>query len=224
MDRVNQSLSAKIEQSILNFLVKLIPRFVSPDALTIIALMAAIGIGVSYFYAVNFRELYLVAAFLYFIHWFGDSLDGKIARDRGRPRPRYGHYVDHILDSVSVALILGGLIAPAATYSIMAVSGFLLLMIHSFLKASVTGRLELSLGFLGATEARIIGSLFSVVLFFTGNPELIRYTFKGVLMVFTLLDIVGILVTGLIWSMLVVAIIKTAKMLDREDRAKWKSK
>src|SRR3989344_9285404 len=111
MERINLSLTAKAEQAILNFIAPKLPGFITPDSLTLLALIAAIGIGASYFYALQFRILYLAAALLYAVHWLGDSLDGKIARDRKIPRPRYGHYIDHILDSVSVAVILGGLTA-----------------------------------------------------------------------------------------------------------------
>jgi archaetidylinositol phosphate synthase len=225
MKRINLSITAKIEQAIISFIAPRIPKFIGPDALTMLALLAAVGIGISYFFAMQYRQLYLVAAALYFVHWLGDSLDGRIARDRGIGRPRYGHYVDHIIDSVSVAVILGGLTASATTLTaswLWVVTGFLLLMTHAFLKASVTGKFELSLGAVGPTEARIIGAGFSVLLLFTGNPKILEFAIDGVAYPFTLLDIAGVAAAAVIWLTLFFSVIATAKALDREDRKKWK--
>ena len=227
MQRINLSLTAKAEQAILNFIAPKLPGFITPDSLTLLALIAAIGIGASYFYALQFRILYLAAALLYAVHWLGDSLDGKIARDRKIPRPRYGHYIDHILDSVSVAVILGGLTASATTFTaswLWVVTGFLLLMTHAFLKASVTGKFELSLGFIGPTEARILGAGFSVLLFFTGNPQLLSFSINEILYPFTFLDVTGAITATAIWAVLAASVVATARMLDTEDRKKWKAK
>ncbi len=227
MERVNSSITSRMEQAVLGKLVLLVPRFIGPDFMTALAFLAALGIGAAYFYAVNYRFLYLVAAALYLVHWLGDSLDGKIARERNRQRPRYGHYIDHILDSISVAVILGGLTASAITFTaswLWVVSGFLLLMTHAFLKASVTGKFEMSLGFVGPTEARMIGAGFSILLFFTGNPMVFAVILLENAYPFTLLDILGMLAASAIWMMLATSVLKTARILDREDRTKWKAK
>ncbi|MBI2663891.1 CDP-alcohol phosphatidyltransferase family protein [Candidatus Woesearchaeota archaeon] len=224
MKRVNLSITAKAENALLDKLVKFIPEFAGPDALTLIALLAAIGIGTAYFFAPQFKVLYLAAAALYFVHWFGDSLDGRIARIRKTPRPNYGHYVDHVLDGVSAAVILGGLTASGITLTaawLWVSLGFLLLMIHAFLKASVTGSFELSLGPLGPTEARLIGAGFSVLLFFAQNPVLFVFEFARTLYPFTFLDVVGTVAAAFIWIVLIVQVLSTARVLDKEDRAKW---
>lgn len=226
MERVNLSISAKIEQAILSFISPRIPKFIGPDAMTFLALFAAIGIGVSYIFAPQYRALYLAAAFLYFIHWLGDSLDGRIARERKIQRPNYGHYIDHVLDAVSVAIIVGGLTASVITFTnswMWAATGFLLLMIHAFLKASVTGTFELSLGPVGPTEARMGGAAFSVFLFFTGNPLVLSFSVAGNTHMFTLLDITGAIAATGTWLVLGASIFATARMLDREDRKKWKA-
>ncbi|MBI2176209.1 CDP-alcohol phosphatidyltransferase family protein [Candidatus Woesearchaeota archaeon] len=220
MKRINRSIIARAEQAVLDRLVRLVPGFIGPDFLTALAFAAALGIGFAYVFAYKFRILFIVAAALYAVHWYGDSLDGKIARERGKPRPRYGHYVDHLLDSVTVAVVLIGLTISAETLTaawMWVTSGFLLLMIHAYLKASVTGKFELSIGFLGATEARIIAAAFSVLLFFKGNPVLSQWPAP-----LTLLDITGSVAAVVIWTMLAVQVITTARKLDREDRKAWK--
>ncbi len=220
MERVNRSIVARAEQVVLAKLARLVPGFIGPDFLTAIAFIAAVGIGLSYVFAYKYRALFLVAAALYAVHWLGDSLDGKIARERGKPRPRYGHYVDHLLDSVTVAVVLIGLTVSAETLTaawMWVTSGFLLLMIHAYLKASVTGTFELSIGFLGATEARIIAAALSIMLFFTGNPLIAKWPLPV-----TLLDVTGGIAAAIIWAVLAAHVIATAKMLDAEDRKKWK--
>ncbi|MBI2144156.1 CDP-alcohol phosphatidyltransferase family protein [Candidatus Woesearchaeota archaeon] len=219
MERVNNSIVARAEQAVLARLARFVPGFICPDHLTALAFAAALGIGASYWFAYKYRVLFLVAAALYAVHWYSDSLDGKIARERKMQRPRYGHYVDHLLDSVTVAVVLIGLTVSAETLTaawMWVTSGFLLLMIHAYLKASVTGTFELSIGFLGATEARIIAAAFSILLFFTGNPVLSQWPVP-----LTLLDITGSAAAIIIWMMLTVQVVTTARKLDREDRKKW---
>lgn len=223
MERINLSLTAKIEQSIISFIAPKLPKFIGPDTLTLIALIAAAGIGISYFYASSFKILYLIAAFLYFVHWFGDSLDGRIARERKIERPNYGYYLDHIVDSISVTLILSGLIFSVNTFVyswVLTLSGFLLLMIHIFLKTNTTKKFEFSLGFIGPTEARIVGVIFSILLFFAGNTKF-EINILNQLYNFYLLDILGMVFAILIWFVLTVNIISTAVKLDKEDRKKW---
>ena len=113
--RVNLSISSGIEKKILAWLAKRMPSWVTPDMLTALAFFAAVGIAICFVAAPYWNFAYLTVAFLFFVHWFGDALDGTIARVRKIERPRYGHYIDHLLDSVSISLILGSLTISAIT-------------------------------------------------------------------------------------------------------------
>ena len=106
MERTNLGITAKAEQKILGKLINIIPDFVTPDMMTLLALLAAVGIGASYYFANEYRGFYLLAIIFYFLHWFGDSLDGKIAREKKKPRPNYGYYIDHMIDSLSIFIVI----------------------------------------------------------------------------------------------------------------------
>jgi phosphatidylglycerophosphate synthase len=198
------------------------PSWVTPDMLTALAFFAAVGIAICFVAAPYWNFAYLTVAFLFFVHWFGDALDGTIARVRKIERPRYGHYIDHLLDSVSISLILGSLTISAITSTaiwLWALAGFLLIMIHTLLISSVLGEFHLSLGLIGPTEARAAGIFLSLLLFFTGNPILIpELDFWTVSVQITLIDLMGIFVGIAMWSLLIWRTAVTARMLDKMDR------
>ncbi len=211
--------TARVEQKLLGKLINIVPDFVTPDMMTLLALLAAFGIGVSYYFANEFRGFYLVAIIFYFLHWLGDSLDGKIAREKKKPRPNYGYYIDHIIDSLSIFIVIWGLTISTVIYTtvwLWILVGFLLLMIHTFLKTNVIKRFDLSIGFIGFTEVRLLGMAFSILLFFIGNPLIVGGNYP-----LSFLDIVGIAVAIPMWIILVTQIISTAKELDKKDREEW---
>ena len=189
MRRVNLALTSKYEEKLLNVLVKWIPGWVSPDMLTGIALIAALLGYISYLLAAKeMSYLWLVNGCL-IIHWLADSLDGRIARYRNIGRPNYGYYVDHMLDSVSAVLFLGGLTTSAISESaawIWMLALMLLLMTHTFLKTSTLKVFEMSMQGVGPTEARIGLFLVNLFIWVVGNP---RYMILG--MPFRLIDVIG---------------------------------
>src|SRR5690606_13080823 len=107
--RVNRIALARFEQWALPRMAKRLPRWVTPDTLTGIGLLAALGIGLSYGLTRYSLDWLWVASALYVVHWWGDSLDGTLARVRQIQRERYGFYVDHQSDAVSALLLFGGL-------------------------------------------------------------------------------------------------------------------
>src|SRR5215470_17351273 len=103
------SLLAPLEKRLLLWLAARMPRWVRSDHLTVLALVAMLLAGLSYWLArVSDVGLLLVVVWLA-INWFGDSLDGTLARVRRQQRPRYGFYVDHIVDCFGVLFLFGGL-------------------------------------------------------------------------------------------------------------------
>src|SRR4051794_7652428 len=98
-------LLARPEKRVLTAIARRLPRWVLPDDLTALGVAAAIGICIAY-QATNADRAWLwVASALLIVHWFGDSLDGTLARVRGIERPRYGYYLDHLVDAISTAFI-----------------------------------------------------------------------------------------------------------------------
>src|SRR3954465_2500251 len=102
-------LLARHEKRVLTWIARRLPRWILPDDLTALGVAAAIGICIAY-QATNADRAWLwVASALLVVHWLGDSLDGTLARVRGIERPRYGYYLDHLVDALSTACIGIGL-------------------------------------------------------------------------------------------------------------------
>src|ERR1700683_2419014 len=108
-ERVNRGLVSVLEQRVLIGLARHLPEAVRPDHLTALGFGSLLAVGFSYWYArYSTGGLWLVILFLA-LNWFGDSLDGTLARVRGKQRPRYGFYVDHVLDACGSVFLFGGL-------------------------------------------------------------------------------------------------------------------
>src|ERR1039457_6341292 len=108
-ERLHHSALASIEKKALIWLANRMPRWVTSDHLTILGFASLVAVGLSYWYARYSRAgLILVMAF-FVLNWFGDSLDGTLARVRNRQRPRYGFYVDHVTDAFGTLFLVGGM-------------------------------------------------------------------------------------------------------------------
>jgi archaetidylinositol phosphate synthase len=109
VQRVNQALTARLEKRALQWLAKRAPRWVSSDQLTLLGLGAQIGAGVCYVLARFDRRALLLVIVCLALNWLGDSLDGTLARVRRQERPRYGFYVDHVVDILGAVAMMCGL-------------------------------------------------------------------------------------------------------------------
>ena len=146
-------LLARPEQRLLEAIARRLPAPVRPDHLTALALAAAVAFAV----AAATGHLWTAAALLV-VHWFGDSLDGTLARVRRAERPRYGYYLDHLADAAATALVGLGLGLSAHMHlaaGLVLVIAYLALSINSYLETQALGRFTLGYGRLGPTEARI---------------------------------------------------------------------
>ena len=157
--RVNQSLTASIERRALHWMAERAPRWLSSDQLTVLGLSAQIGAGV--FYAASrYNRLALVLVILCLaLNWLGDSMDGTLARARRQQRPRYGFYVDHIVDIFGSMALMCGLGCSGLLHWQTAVAmlvAFLLLSSESYLATYTLSCFELSQGIFGPTELRIL--------------------------------------------------------------------
>ena len=157
--RVHNALTAKVEKRLLIGMALRMPGAISPDHLTALAFASQILAGGAY--ALSSRDgrfLWLVNFFLA-VNWFGDSLDGTLARVRNRQRPRYGFYVDHIADTFGAFALMAGLGCSGYVHWQIA-AGMLIcfyaLSIESYLATYTTGRFHLSHGLFGPTEVRIL--------------------------------------------------------------------
>jgi phosphatidylglycerophosphate synthase len=157
--RVNQALTASLEKRTLQWMANHAPHWLSSDQLTMLGLSAQIGAGIGYALSRYNRYALLLVILCLVLNWFGDSMDGTLARVRCQQRPRYGFYVDHMVDIFgSVALMCGlGLSGfvhwPVAIAMLIA---FLLLAGESYLASYTLSHFQLSLGIFGPTEIRIL--------------------------------------------------------------------
>ena len=167
--RINQSLTAALEARALKALARRAPSWLTSDQLTALGLAAQFAAGAAYALArVHPLALVLVNVCI-LLNWLGDSLDGTLARVRNQQRPRYGFYVDHMVDLVgSVALMSGLGFSGYAHWPIAAAMllGFLLLASESYLATYTLSKFKLSTGLFGPTEIRL--------LLIAGNCALLR--------------------------------------------------
>jgi len=151
-------LLARPETRVLEWIARRLPRWVMPDHLTALGVLAAIGIAAAYALSNRDPAWLWAASGLLVVHWLGDSLDGTLARVRRSERPRYGYYLDHLVDAIATALIGIGL--GLSPYMLLAtgmviVIAYLVLSINTYLETKVFGVFSLGYGRLGPTEARV---------------------------------------------------------------------
>ena len=166
--RINDIFVGPLERPALQFFAKNMPAWVTPDILTIIGIIGALIIAGGYILSSNNFAFLWLASLGYFINWFGDSMDGTLARYRKIERPRYGYYVDHIVDIVNEFFVIMALgISSLVNFEIAALAliGYLMLSAHTFLRTYVDDVFQISFGKLGPTEVRVIIVLINTIVF-----------------------------------------------------------
>ena len=168
--RLQGSVLATGEKRLLIWMAERTPPWVNSDHLTILGFAAQLLTGLSYSMSRS-SKLWLIAGIGFLaLNWLGDSLDGTLARVRGKQRPRYGFYVDHILDSIGSVALMGGLalsgfMSPAIAIALLVL--FLLLSIQSYLATYTLGEFQMSFWSFGPTELRLLLAV--------GNLALLRW-------------------------------------------------
>jgi archaetidylinositol phosphate synthase len=160
------SLTAEPERRALLFLAARVPAAVGPDHLTALGLVAMLAAGAAYALSARWPLLLLAVNALLVLNWLGDSLDGTLARYRQRTRPRYGFYVDHMVDALGALGLLLGLAASGWMTPWLALAlllSYLLLSVNIALAASSRGTFKISYGPFGGTELRILLALANTV-------------------------------------------------------------
>ena len=167
--RAQMSLLAPLEKKCLIWLARHAPGWINSDHLTLLGLASLAGAGLSYWYArVNTAGLLLVIVFL-MLNWLGDSLDGTLARVRNQQRPRYGFYVDHVVDAFGTFFLLGGLALSGYMSERIAIGlliVYFMLSIEVYLATYTLGTFHLSFWKFSPTELRILLMIGNVALFY----------------------------------------------------------
>ena len=173
--RAHTSLLAAAEKKALIWIANRLPRWVTSDQLTALGLFAMLMVGAGYWFARVDRSGLLLAIFWLAVNWFGDSLDGTLARVRNQQRPKFGFYVDHIIDCFGALFVLGGLglsglMSPGIAAGLLV--AYLLLSIEIYLATYTVGRFHLSFWKFGPTELRILLAIGNLRVFFSPTAHL----------------------------------------------------
>jgi phosphatidylglycerophosphate synthase len=204
-------ITGSMEKRALLWLAARMPQGIDSDHLTALGFGATLAAGLLYAASGANPWMVLLVNVALLANWFGDSLDGTLARFRGRSRPRYGFYVDHLVDSIgAVALVLGlvasGLLGPTVAAAV--VVAYLLLSIQMFLATYTLARFKIAYGGLGGTELRIALALLNVAVFLWPGPLPL-----GV----RLFDAAGVAVTAVLVLAFTVSAVRNAIRLRAEE-------
>jgi phosphatidylglycerophosphate synthase len=166
--RVNQTLTAPLERPALGWLAERSPAWITPDVLTTIGVVGSVIIFLGYWLSGSSVWWLMAVNLGFIINWFGDSLDGTLARFRKIERPKFGFYIDHTVDAVSEFLTIIGIgMSPFMRLDIAAFAliGYLLMSVHVYVRTATDGVFKISYGTVGPTELRAIIMLVNVAIF-----------------------------------------------------------
>jgi len=158
-ERTSRGILASAEKKALDWLAHRMPASLNSDHLTSLGFLSLVAVGLSYWLS-RYSQIGLLLAIAFLIlNWFGDSLDGTLARVRNRQRPRYGFYVDHLLDACGSVFLFTGLALSGYMSERVAVGllvAYFLLSIELYLATYTLGKFKLSIGGFGPTELRLL--------------------------------------------------------------------
>jgi len=202
-ERMQLSFLAKIEKKVLIWLAQRMPAWVNSDHLTVLGFVAMLAAGLLYWAAASDRRALIGVVVALAINWFGDSLDGTLARVRNRLRPRYGFYVDHITDAIGTFFLMGGLALSSYMNPFIALGlliAYFLLSIEVYLTTYTMGAFHMSFWSFGPTELRLLLCIGNIALFYRPVVGLMGHRY----LLFDVGGAIGIVGMGLmmIWSSL----------------------
>lgn len=169
--RVNEILLGPLERPALHWLAAHMPPWVTPDRLTLVGFLGAAVVCAGYWLSGVAPAFLWLASLGVVVNWFGDSLDGTLARYRRIERPRYGYFVDHTVDAFNEFLIVIGLgLSPYMRFDVacLALVGYLLMSVLVFVRTYVEGVFQISYGKFGPTEVRVLLLLLTATMYFAG--------------------------------------------------------
>ena len=212
--RIQENLTAGVERRILNWLCERLPLWWTPDRLTALGFSGAVVIAIGYVlsnWSANWLWLSVVG---FLVNWFGDSLDGSVARFRKIERPNYGYFIDHSLDSLANTLfVLGMGLSPYLRMdtALCGLAGYLLLSIHTFISAKVTGVMSLTYLGGGPTEVRMMLIVLTISMYLFGPEAWIHWPVAGQL--FSPFDVFGVVLGTVLGGVFVFHTTRTARDL-----------
>jgi phosphatidylglycerophosphate synthase len=211
--RLQESFTAAAERKALAWLAARLPARVNSDHLTLLGFAAMFLAGASYALARTHRVGLLLAVVCLALNWFGDSLDGTLARLRNCQRPRYGFYVDHMIDTFGGFFLMGGLALSGLVDWRIATGmfvAFLMLSVQSYLAAYAVGQFQLSFAKFGPTEIRILLAAGNLALWLHPDARAFGSPYR-------LFDVGGVVAIAAMGVMLVTSTISNTVKLYRAE-------
>ena len=201
----------------LNWLCARLPFWWTPDRLTALGFCGAVLIAIGYVLS-NWNANWLgLSVFGFVVNWFGDSLDGSVARYRKIERPNYGYFIDHSLDSLANTLfVLGMGLSPYLRMdtALFGLAGYLLLSIHTFISSKVTGLMNLTYLGGGPTEVRLMLIVLTICMYIFGPEAWIHWPVAGQL--FSPFDVFGVVMGTVLGGVFVFHTVRTGAELFRK--------
>jgi archaetidylinositol phosphate synthase len=213
--RVLDTFTGPVERPVLRWLAAHMPPWVTPDILTAVGVFGGLVILSGYWLTGVDRNFLWLVNLGFVINWFGDSLDGTLARYRHIERPVYGFYIDHSVDAyVEIMIFLGLGLSPYVRFDLAALAliGYLLLSVLVYVRTCVKGEFVISYGKLGPTEIRLLAMMANVLIYFIGNPTLQISTLP-----LTVYDWLVSLVILILFSIAITTTWTQARLLARAD-------
>ena len=215
--RDKQFLLAKAEGRALEWIARRLPRWLLPDHMTALGVVAAFGIAGAYLLSNGDKTWLWAASALLVVHWLGDSLDGTLARVRKIERPKYGYYLDHLVDALVTAVIGLGLgLSPYMLLSVglVIVIAYLVLSINTYLETYAFGVFTLGYGRLGPTEVRL-----ALIVLNTMIAVGLGLGFQVGGLGLTVLDLIGLAIAGVMIAALLARAARNLRVLAQQEPA-----
>ena len=219
--RIQTSILNSLEKKALVWMALRIPRKINSDHLTVIGLIGALISSVGYILS-NLESNFLwLASFGLLLNWFGDSLDGTLARVRNAQRPIYGFFIDHSIDGLTIfAICVGVGLSPYINFAVamLILAGYLLLSVLTYINTYLKGEFKITYNKLGPTEFRLIVILINT--FFIYYPTGIRnFVLDGVAL--SLFDVIGIVIAFILFLIYLVNFLIDKNKYAKIDHPKY---
>lgn len=212
--RINAGLLAIAEKRALVAMARQMPAWINSDYLTAVGFAGMIGAGAAFWASAAWRPALLLAILALAVNWFGDSLDGTLARVRHDERPRYGYYVDHVLDIAGITALMGGMAMSgvmSAGVALVMLVAYLLVSAEVFLATAVRGEFRMSFLNLGPTELRILLAIGAIAAYL--SPRVTPFGLGP----FLLFDIGGVVAVLGLGAAFVTSAVRNGAALYRDE-------
>ena len=223
--RIQTSILNGLEKKILVWIAERMPRWVSSDMLTFIGFVGACVIATGYALSNLSLQWLWLSSFGFLLNWFGDSMDGSLARVRNTQRKTYGFFIDHNVDVINETIMFVGVgMSPLInlSFAMLALVAYFMLSVYVYIDCHLKGEMKLTYGGLGPTEFRLLVVLVNTLYIFI--PWLSEW--KVEMTIFHnefqvgLMDYVAVAVSFLIFGFYLVSFFKDAKYFARIDPPK----